>query len=399
MEEGLNHRIRADLPPAIVLNLSRNGLGVIRSLGTRGVSVIGADTHLNGPGAHSRYCRALLCPDPKQDEVALLAFFDALAQRLGRKAVVFPTSDDYVRFVSKHRQYLMQSFYLALPPAPVVDSVVDKRQTYEAARRLGVPVPASCCPEDEDGLHSTAKEMPYPALIKPTMSHTDAKLFPGKALRVESADELVARYRQLDGVWSSILVQEMIPGGDDQLWTLGAYMDAKARPLAIFCGRKLRQYPPQLGTCSLGECVWDPEVVKLGLRLLKGIGYVGPTQVEFKWDARDGRFKLMEINARTWLWHSLATDGEVDLAYVAYLDVIGQAVPRRILGKPGARWLSIIPDVSSARRYMRRGELSWRGWLSSWRHVQKLDLVSIRDPLPFITTLWRVTRNLAKAIE
>ncbi len=396
------------------MNLSRNGLGVIRSLGSRGVPVIGADHHLDGPGAHSRYCEAIRCPAPNQNEQDLVASFDSLADRLGQKAVVFPASDDYVRFWSKYQRRLKERFLLALPPAPVIDLIVDKRQTYEAARQIGVPVPAFGFAGDESSLSALAREIPYRALIKPVISHTGTRAFAGKALRIESPGELVARYRQLTPAsgqaapgqaWSSIFVQEMIQASDNALWTLGAYFDANVRPLAIFCGRKVRQNPPHFGTCSLGECAWDLQVVRLGRRLLKGIGYVGPTQVEFKRDPRDGQLKLAEINARTWLWHTLATDGEVDLAYVAYLDLTGQNLgpgprsTRRVLGTPGTRWLSLIADVSSARRYIRQGELSWPAWLRSWHGVRKMDLLSLRDPVPFATTLWRVVKRKARAME
>lgn len=383
----------------MVLNLSRNGLGVIRSLGMRSVPVIGAHHHLSGPGARSRYCEAVRCPDPNRDEGALLAFLSDLAQRLGQRAVVFPTSDDYVRFLSRYRSALEEQFSLALAPAPAIDLVVDKRRTYEEARRLGVPVPAFGSPQDDVSLSRLAQGMAYPALIKPVMSHTGAKLISGKAIKAESAEELIEHYRRLSGSWGSLMVQEMIPGGDDHLWTLGAYISPQGRPLAVFSGRKLRQYPPRFGTCSLGECAWNLDVVKIGLRLLKGIGYTGPTQVEFKRDPRDGQLKLVEINARTWLWHPLATDGEVDLAYVAYLDLIGQAPSRRVLGEPGARWLSLIADVASARRYIRWGELSWGGWLRSWKGVRKLDLLSLRDPLPFVSAVWGVIRHKARAME
>jgi predicted ATP-grasp superfamily ATP-dependent carboligase len=236
-------------------------------------------------------------------------------------------------------------------------------------------------------------------VIKPALSHTEQRVIVGKVLRVESAEDLLAWYHKSGSCWDSLVVQEMIPGGDEALWTVGAYLNADSRPLGIFCGHKLRQYPPRFGTCSLGECAWEPRVVRLGLRLLRGIGYVGPTQVEFKYDPRDGEFKLMEINARTWLWHTLATDGEVDLAYMMYLDQIGEPCAPRVLGKPGARWLSLIADTASARRYMQEGELSWRAWLGSWRGVQKLDLLSFQDPLPFVTVLRNVARRQARAME
>jgi len=395
----MNIKNNANQPPAVVLNLSRNGLGVIRSLGTRGIPVFGADRSLNRPGARSRYCQAFRCPDPSQDEKGLLAFLQELGGKLGQKAVVFPTSDDYVRFLSKYRLELADLFSPALASAQAIDLTVDKRRTYEAARRLGIPTPAFGFAQDQASLKNLSEQMPYPALIKPVMSQAGPRPIAGKVVQVESADELLNFYHHLDAPWPSVLVQEMIPGGDDALWTLGAYLDANIRPLAIFCGRKLRQFPPHFGTCSLGECRWDLEVVKSGLRLLKGIDYSGPTQVEFKLDPRDGQFKLIEINARTWLWHSLATDGKVDLAYVAYLDLASLPVDRYVLGQPEARWLSLIADVSSARRYVRRGELAWGAWLRSLRGVRKLDILSLRDPLPFITTLWNVTRYKMKAME
>lgn len=395
----MNSKLQASRPPAIVLNLSRNGLGVIRSLGRRGVPVIGVDSHLDGPGAHSRYCRPMRCPDPNVHEEALLDFLIGLAGRLGGKAVVFATSDDYVRFLSKYRTFLEERFLLALPLASVVDVVVDKRRTYEAAQQLGVPVPGFGYVQDADALARLSRQLSYPAVIKTVMSHTGASMIVGKVLRVESAEDLDAWYRRPGSCWNSVVVQEMIPGGDEALWTVGAYLNSESRPLGIFCGHKLRQYPPGFGTCSLGECAWNPRVVRLGLRLLRGIGYVGPAQVEFKHDSRDGEFKLMEINARTWLWHTLATDGEVDLAYLMYLDQIGEPTATRVLGKPGARWLSLVADTASARRYMQGGELSWRAWLCSWRGVQKLDVLSLRDPLPFLTVLWNVARRKAKAME
>lgn len=395
----MSDKVQPAWPPAVVLNLSRNGLGVIRSLGSRGIPVIGVDVRDDVPGTRSRYCQALRCPDPNQDEAGLLTFFRDLAERLGQRAVVFPTSDDYVRFLSKYRAELEDEFRLMLPTQAVIDLLVDKRQFYEASLRLHVQSPASFFPEDEATLLHSAQELSYPALIKPTMSHTAERPITGKALRVESGPELIAAYRSLPGRWSDLMVQEMVPGGDETLWTLGAYLNADSRPLAIFCGRKLRQYPPHFGTCSLGECVWELDVVKLGLRLLKGIGYVGPTQVEFKRDPRDGRLKLMEVNARTWLWHTLAADDEVDIAYVAYLDLIGRPPARRVLGKSGARWLSIIADAASARRYIRRGELSWVEWLRSWRGVRQLDLLSLRDPMPFFSTLWNVFRRKVRSME
>ena len=102
------------------------------------------------------------------------------------------------------------------------------------------------------------------------------------------------------------MVQELIPGGDDELYTVGSYIDAAGTVLGLFSGRKLRQSPPGIGTCRVGEAVWVQEAVDAALRLLRAFNFQGVSQVEFKRDPRDGRFKLMEVNPRLWLWHGLA---------------------------------------------------------------------------------------------
>ena len=110
------------------------------------------------------------------------------------------------------------------------------------------------------------------------------------------------------------MVQELIPGGDDELYTVGSYIAADGAVLGLFSGRKLRQSPPGVGTCRVGEAVWVQDNVDAAVRLLRAFEFHGVSQVEFKRDPRDGRYKLMEINPRLWLWHGLAAALGVDFA-------------------------------------------------------------------------------------
>jgi predicted ATP-grasp superfamily ATP-dependent carboligase len=134
------------------------------------------------------------------------------------------------------------------------------------------------------------------------------------------------------------MVQELLPGGDDELYTLGSYLAKDGEPLGLFCGRKLRQTPREIGNCRVGEAVWVDEVVEQGLTLLNRIGFHGISQVEFKRDPRDGRYKLMEVNPRLWQWHGLAAACGVDLVRIAYRDLLGdRPTPVRMRGA-GKRW-------------------------------------------------------------
>ena len=71
------------------------------------------------------------------------------------------------------------------------------------------------------------------------------------------------------------------------------------------------------------------------------------SQVEFKRDPRDGRFCLMEINARHWKWHGLAARCGVNLSYVAYRDAIGDPYLAR-RQRDGVKWIVANKDVPLA---------------------------------------------------
>jgi predicted ATP-grasp superfamily ATP-dependent carboligase len=144
-------------------------------------------------------------------------------------------------------------------------------------------------------------------------------------------------------------VQELIPGGDDELYSLGSYLAADGEPLGIFSGRKLRQTPPGVGTCRVGEAVWVEEVVDQGLKLLRELEFHGLSQVEFKRDPRNGEFKLMEVNPRLWQWHSLAAACGVDLPRIAYRDLTGDRPAPVSMNGRRRRWaITLLPHESPA---------------------------------------------------
>jgi predicted ATP-grasp superfamily ATP-dependent carboligase len=174
------------------------------------------------------------------------------------------------------------------------------------------------------------------------------------------------------------MVQELIPGGDDTLYTVGSYVARDGRPLGVFSGRKLRQTPPGIGTCRVGEAVWVQDAVDAALRLLEAFDYFGLSQVEFKRDPRDGKFKLMEINPRLWQWHGLATACGVDLPRIAHADLAGER-PHEVTtnGKSKLWAITLMPGESSA-----------------FQRPPYVDAVFARDdPKPAAVHLARVVRS------
>ncbi len=163
----------------------------------------------------------------------------------------------------------------------------DKREQLESAQRAGVDIPRTVFVDGDDDLARGAEEIGFPAIFKPVESLAFKTRFRRHVLEIGSRDELLRVYDKVRDC-GTLMLQDIVPGGDEELYTLGSYLDAQSRPLAQFTGHKLRQHPPQFGHVSMAVSLWVPELAEAGLRLLHELGYHGVSQVEFKRDPRDG---------------------------------------------------------------------------------------------------------------
>jgi D-aspartate ligase len=338
-----------------------NGLGALRSLGRAGVRTLAVDHRPSALGFRSRYGEPVLAPSPLDDERGFVRALAALGP-----GVVLPTHDEGLRAIARHRDELE----LRCPFPLELERVQRKRVQLEAAE----DAPETRYPVSGAEAVAAAEELGYPVLVKPSEPVGFRQRVGRQALRCTSRREVEAAYTQAEPF--EAMVQELIPGGDDELYTLGSYLDESLEPLGLFCGRKLRQTPPAIGTARVAESVWVQEVVDAGLGLLRRLGCNGISQVEFKRDPRDGRFKLMEVNPRLWQWHSLARACGVDLPLIAYRDLTGERVePVRMHGRK--RWaIALMPGERPALPRPPFVEATW-----AWR-----------DPRPAAVHAWRALR-------
>ena len=140
---------------------------------------------------------------------------------------------------------------------------------------------------------------------------------------------------------------------------------------------------------------WDDEVAAAGLRLLQELHYHGVSQVEFKRDPRDGRYCLMEVNARHWMWHSLAAACGVNLSLAAYRDAVGHPyVTRRQVD--GRKWVVTLTDLPDAQAEFRRRERKVGPWLASYAGVARDGVLSLSDPVPGLLATGRLACNIVR---
>ena len=389
--EGILTKVKLDRPPALILGAgSTNGLAFVRSLGRKGIPVIAVDDR-DAPAMRSRYGLRVEQTWEDEGEAALSRFLEQVGQRLPVKGVIIPTSDGYVLFVSRWRRELSKYFEFVLCEESTLEKVANKKFQYQYADSIGVPIPKTYYLDKPGGLEEAVDKVSYPCIVKPVYSHLWHRhrqrldiTGTAKLAVCNSPQELVQMHSLVVDSGVEWVVQEKIEGSDDQLYALHTYFNRSSQPLAVFVRRKLRQWPVDFGNGSFSIGVSQDEITTLGVKLLRGLGFQGLANIEFKRDPADGGFKLIEINPRSASQVNLAVDSGVDIPFIAYKDSLGQSVNPVDSYMVGVRWINLGADFKSFRVYRRRKQLGFWPWLRSIKGARSYAFFAWDDPAPFL---------------
>ncbi len=221
--------------------------------------------------------------------------------------------------------------------------------------------------------------------IKPAVKEHFFYATGAKAWRAESPAELRRRYAaaRLQIRPEEILVQEIIPGDGRQQFSYCAFFrDGLAHSSLV--AQRLRQHPHEFGrAASYVESISLPEIEELSERFLKRIDYYGLVEIEYKLDPRDGQYKLLDVNARIWGFHSIGFPAGVDFPYLLFADQLGGKTPH-CRGKAGIGWLRLVTDVPTAFSQIVRRQTDARSYFTSLRRTQVESVFCGDDPLPSI---------------
>jgi D-aspartate ligase len=369
-------------PGGIVLGGDSQGLGIARSLGRRGIPVCVIDDEPSICRA-SRYVRQFVRVDDLRTEHGMLTALARVRDRL-HGWVLYPTRDENVAAIAAHRDALAAHFLVPTPGLPVIRSVWDKRETYRLADSLGIPIPRTWYPRASEDLAMI--DCGRPLVVKPAIKEHFCYATKAKAWRADSSRELAEVFARAARIVppGEVMVQEMLPGGSAEQFAY-CVLFAGGRPLASMTVRRCRQHPSDFGRASTYvQTISLAALAEPAIALLRAIGYHGLAEVEFMRDQRDGSYRLLEVNARTWGYHSLGGTAGVDFPYLLYLDQVGPGLPDRAeaRARPGVRWVRLLTDVPNAVRDLRAGTLSAGRYLRSLAAADTEAVFSLRDPLP-----------------
>jgi len=356
-------------------------LGVVRSLGRRGIPVVVVDDQIS-VSRFSRYAsRVVRVKDLLHERRTVDAVLET-GERYNLKGwVLFPTRDETVVAFSRHREELAKFFRVTTPSWDTVQWAWNKRNTYELAEKLDIPCPRTFNPRSVEELEPLYAKLPL--AIKPAVKENFFYATKAKAWRAETPEELRNLYTRASQQIKveEILVQEIIPGnGDCQVSYCAFFRDGAA--LGTLTARRHRQHPREFArAATYVETVELPEIEQPSLRFLKAIEFYGIVEIEYKRDYRDGKYKLLDVNARTWGFQSLGAPAGVDFAYLLYADQVGEPL-EACRARPQVGWLRMVTDLPVVLSDMLGGRMTLNSYVQSLRRTRAEATFCKKDPLP-----------------
>ena len=385
-------RLSTAMMPAIILgNGSTNDLSFVRSLSRRRIPTV----HIVGDrqlGSFSRYGVRIRMPTIEDEPQAWLEILERAASLLRAPLVLFALSDAHCSFVSQTTEHLRRSFHFVLPDAETVRRILDKRQQYAAAEAAGIQMPPTFYPDGVQDVVRLAAELDYPVILKPYTAHVGRpQISNRKVVVLHSADALISAYANCTASGARFMVQKIVAGNDEAIFWYSGFWDTQGREQAWFTVQKLRQFPPGFGDGSCQRTVEVPVVLQQSRCLLKAFRYRGLVMVEFKRDARDGSYNLMEINPRTVSGNQLGISAGVDLPWIAYchLAALDLAETLQQPFRLHVKYVNEEWDVQAFATLRKSKELTFAGWMRSLRGTRAWALFAWDDPLPLLVGLWR----------
>jgi len=374
-------------PPALIFGGGINGLGIMRNLARERITVY---LVVDRPDRayYSKYCKkTFLLPDFTRRPDSVKSFLSRLDLSSPNRPIVFSTDDRTTLTLSALRNEIANRYNFVGPDLPCANTLVLKNKFYESLNKCPIQYPKVLTPRALRDLSQAGEQLGYPILVRPIMSQTFSDVMGSKGFLASSERDLIS-YCQIAGKGGlDVILQEFIPGPVSNILSVAGCFDGYSRPLALFAYRRLREWPPMIATSCLAESVpLAPfrNVVDPLLKYLTDIGYRGIMQATFKRDPRDGVYKLLEVNARSWRYNSFPTKCGLNIVWKAYLDSVGLDDSYTEEYSVGVKWINVLEDLVAA---FTTHQVMKQYWIRSILGVRDYAFFDPNDPGPMVMGL------------
>ncbi|UJF15278.1 carboxylate--amine ligase [Jeotgalibaca sp. MA1X17-3] len=259
----------------------------------------------------SHIVKVKIVPDFNEEEVFIETLTNLAINRYNDPNITYlliPCGDSYAELVSKYQKTLSQWFSFPAIDHDLLLKLSDKVSFYNICEEYGLPYPTTYIVDKEmydQKTYLNPLPFDFPIAIKPTDSveylniHFEGKkkayIIEGKA----EYDLVVDRIYQ-SGYTKELIIQEFVAGDDSNMRVLNAYVDSNHQVRMMFLGQPLLEdpFPASIGNYVAILPDDHDEIYQNLKRFLEDIQYTGFANIDMKYDPKDGRFKLFEINLR-----------------------------------------------------------------------------------------------------
>lgn len=393
----------------LVLGGSTNALGQIRAitrLGCNCINIVEKGTH--DWSTRSILCKGIRAPHPFHDKKEALELLYRVIGGLEGKPFIFFASDDWMDLVGENESAFRKIAYIPQSSWNIMSKLYNKKFLYQIAEKHNIPYPKTIIVESLSSIEEKISGLQAPYIVKPQET-TSQNLLNSKGIhsyhrtqKFETKEDLINWKNLLisKNIDMPVLVQEFIPGDASSLYTLTSYSNSDGVVLAGSVGHKLRQFPPEAGRITAGVLENNVEMYEVGKKFIHSVGYHGLANTEFKFDARDGKFKLMEINTRLGAWNYSVLVSGLNLIEVAIKDTLGEIYdgPETSTKNNGGIWYNLIYDLPSALYLNKKfdggkNRISLGEWKKSLGDNKFEAVWNWKDPMPFVSYLYNMIKS------
>lgn len=369
----------------IIIEGHVQGLSLTRTYGEYQIPVFIVDKR-NCVAKYSKYCKKFfICPDFKTDEFADFLIRLAKSENI-MDWVLVPSNDHAVITMSRNRTNLDKYFKMLVPPFDIIENIYDKFKLLDVAKQLHVPIPNTQC---LSGTDPELNQLQFPIITKGKHGLSFYQALRKKAFISNNPIELETHLSLIQSKYSlKEAFSQTVISSENNNKTISFTAYSENGEIKVFwMGAKLREHPLKFGTATFAKSVFYEEVIEYASSLIKHFNYNGVCEIEFLKDPIDQKFKLIEINARTWLWVGLAKACGVNYALYIYnnLNNIPNLFPKDY--PADVKWINRITDTMYSLQAIFTGKLKIREYINSTKGEINDALYDNKDVKPFFVYL------------
>ena len=303
--------------------------------------------------------------------------------------MVVPTADAHVLLLAKNRARLNLVCRTWTTDYESLAGIVRKESLYRMARDAGLPVIPSIASADLGTIAEWATVNHAPYLIKPSYEGAVDSTLREKNKRLATRAAL-CEYLAEHGA-GGLIIQRLLHGGDGAIFDCYGLCDKEGRAKVMASHRRVRQFPPDLGTTCLGEIPASGPVsltarmFEYTERLLARTRYHGIFGIEWLLERQSGELYLIDFNARPFLTIGHLTDCGLNLPALAYFELIGAPLGP-IDPRPTLRhlyWVDLFRDFGAVKRT--EGKVGFVEHIASILRCRSFAYASTSDAGPSVS--------------